>query len=374
MGLIRLLTLLPLVAPLVQAQETRPPLDAPTTDAPTVDATTAIDAATTNETVATNTTEEFDTGTAPMYTPEECAFWLDKMVSADADGSVGLSESEYHAFWNSLDDPPYIARFFEDFDGFDDLPWVFRVVHKSMACHCQKLGMGAVCCEGDDAEIFLNGLESGAETTAVEEEYKDLICQQISYVLSRSIDSPNPTYSPSVSPTPAPSAGPSGGPTLSPVTDSPTEAPITPVIVEAREPVEEDGGLGTGGIVGIILAILAILLAIIALILYRRKLERDRLKKFAGDQAPEADLENPNGVDCVPPQPQPETDAAPEEGDVPDEDDESSAPSVWSGSEQEEDTSMVMHDEANEPGMTVGSSLAAMGAASTVATNLMSPR
>lgn len=139
--------------------------------------------------------------------------------------------------------------------------------------------------------------------------------------------------------------------------------------------------MGTGGIIGIIIAILALLLAIIALVAYRRKKEREQLRKFAGDQAPEEDLEAPPtaAMEEAPPQPEPETSPEPEPAPAePEEDDESSAPSVWSESDAEGDTSMndLMHDDnAADPNnnATVGSALAAMGAASTVAATMMSP-
>ena len=294
-----------------------------------------------------------DIVSAPIYSDDECNAWISTLISNDANGSGGLSESEYHTFLTSIEDPPYIVEYFAGVPDFDSLPWVFRVVHKSLACHCQKLGMGEECCEGDDAEVLLLGLEdlinnAQEQRDAITEEYRDLFCQQIAYVLGKSIDSPEPTNNP----TDSPSDRPSGSPT----TLSPTPAPVITTVAPtynatevlpkaiAPEPEPEDEGLSTGAIVGIILGLLA-LLAIIAFVAYKKR-------KKPIEEPPEGDIEEPVA-------------AAPED------DDESSAPSVWSDSDAGDDDEMV--DTGEEVAATAGSSLAAMGAASTVASNLMSP-
>ena len=310
---------------------------------------------------------------APIYTEAECNGWLQTLVQSDVDNSQGLSENEYHTFLSNINDPPYISQYFENIPTFDDLPWVFRVVHKSLACHCQKLGMDEQCCEGDDAEVLLLGFgsEEGMLTNqsrdAVQEEYKDLFCQQIAYVLSKSVPSPSPTENPTESPSKNPSGTPTKSPSPAPVTDSPTLFPVTlsptlspvePVVVDEvraiEQPVEEkDEGLSTGAIVGIVVAALAVLLALIALILYKRR-------KQPMESAPEADLEAPPPEEQVP-EPQPE----------PEDDDESSAPSVWSDSDDGDDAAgMLVETEEDDNGVTAGSALAAMGAASTVAAQL----
>mmetsp|Transcript_34877 Transcript_34877/g.62784 ORF Transcript_34877/g.62784 Transcript_34877/m.62784 type:complete len:401 (+) Transcript_34877:123-1325(+) len=394
MGLHHLLTLLPLVAPLAHAQNPFNTTNATTTD-----------------TNITNATTPDATVSAPSYTPEECNGWISALTSSDEDSSNGLSESEYHSFLSSIEDPPYIAEYFGSYEGFDQLPWVFRVVHKSLACHCEKLGLGEECCEGDNAEVLLIGLDdsiNGTTGNAVEEEYKDLFCQQISYVLSKSVPSPAPTAGPTASPSKSPSAGPTASPTTSPslapvvgpTTYSPVEEPtaapkVPPTLVPTATPSisliptageeisqiiaapetvpedEKDDGIGIGGIIGIIVAILAVLLAIIALVVYRRqKNEEDELRKFAGDQAPEADLEAPpTAEEEMEQSPPPKTAFETAPGDEPEEDDESSEPSVWSDSEGE-DTMDELHEDHEDPGVTAGSALAAMGAASTVAARI----
>ncbi|KAL9185296.1 hypothetical protein ACHAXT_003073 [Thalassiosira profunda] len=330
-------------------------------------------------TTGTGPTEPEDTGTPPNYTEEQCNYWLDLIVASDASGTGGLNEGEYHAFLSSIADPPYIAEYFTAYEGFDELPWIFRVVHKSLSCHCEKLGYGAECCEGDNAEVLTVGMEDrDLGTTPAEEEYHDLVCQQISYVLDRTIESPQPTKAPTPPPTGAPSAMPV---TQAPVTAAPvvTPAPTVSVAPTAgdvippleKELPEEDSGLSTGAIVGIVLALLALLLAIIALILYRRHLERQRLRAFAGDQMDE-DLESPEAADeGEAPLPEPEANDEPQPEPEPEADDESSAPSVWSGSEAEETGEMGMVDADDQAvGVTAGSSLAAMGAAGAAAANL----
>lgn len=384
MGLNHILILLPLVVPFVQSQGV---IDTVIANATTVNANATIE-------------EDVDTGTAPDYTPEECTMWLNGIVSSDADSSNGLSEPEYHEFLTSIPEPPYISEYFEKYDNFDDLPWPFRVVHKSLACHCEKLGYGEDCCKGGRAELLLLGLDTSAnDMTSTEAEYKDLVCQQISYILSRSVPSPAPTDSPTESPSKSPSGSPTETPSASPVTPTPTASPVVPVgdptdppsvslgptitITQVIVPVvapppsdveKKDDGLGTGGIIGIIVAILLALLAIIALVAYRRKLERDRLKQFAGEQVPEADLESPEpAAEASMPEPEPETSPEPEPAPEPDEDDESSAPSVWSESNaDEEGRDQILDGDDPDVRVTAGSALAAMGAASTVASNLMS--
>mmetsp|Transcript_20642 Transcript_20642/g.43068 ORF Transcript_20642/g.43068 Transcript_20642/m.43068 type:complete len:464 (+) Transcript_20642:302-1693(+) len=458
MGLHHLAIILPLVGPLAHARA-----DVTTTNKmlkrtngvrnlQILDDTTTDDP--TNVITTTDTTPEPEsepTITAPIYTAEECDGWITSLVSADVDSSNGLSESEYSSFLSNIEDPPYIAEYFKAYDGFDNLPWVFRVVHKSLACHCEKLGLGEECCEGDNAEVLLNGLSDGnnddattseASSRGIEEEiYKDLFCQQIAYLLTRSIPSPAPTAGPSGSPTDSPSGSstdpPSGSPTkspsiapsLSPVTSSPTVSPaspsgeptvsvgptgtmrptpsrptiplestsassgsIMPTVNKERDSMaimevdpsgaSDSGGLSTGGIVGIIMLILVLLILVLALVAHRRRVnEQEQLRKFAGEQAPESDLEDPIAAPeepemepemAPPPQPAPDMDGP---GNEPDEDDESSVPSVWSESQDDEDvTSIHELDEDGEDGkgVTAGSALAAMGAASTVAARISS--
>jgi len=425
MGLHHLLAFFPLVVTLAQAQiDTEDTAAVTAFDDPTLTNATLGDVIITNATTANATTTEANTTEAliteppttgptapeivqsPSYTVEECNQWISTLISKDVDGSNGLSAPEYFSFLSGIEDPPYISEYFQEFDSFDQLPWVFRVVHKSLSCHCEKLGMGGGCCKGGNAQVQLLGLDTDGKTrNSVEEEYKDLFCQQISYVLTNSVRSPaptseptqSPTKSPSFSPTASPSKSPSAGPTASPslgpvtiiTTKSPSESPtskptVAPTIssiptvlvnndklrveTQGDRDEEDDGVLGYPAIIGIVVAILLLLVVLIALVVYRRRqTEQDQLRKFAGNQAPEADLEDPPTVDLAPervpaPQMAPEVGAP---GEAPDEDDESSAPSVWSESDNE-DALDELHDDHEDPGATAGSALAAMGAASTV--------
>ncbi|KAL7533954.1 hypothetical protein ACHAXR_006419, partial [Thalassiosira sp. AJA248-18] len=149
--------------------------------------------------------------TPTEYTPKECNSWLSTLISSDADFLKGISESEYLMFLSNIEDPPYASEYFKAYDNFDDLPWVFRIVHKSLACHCETLpGYGEDCCQGDDAQIPLQGLENN-----INEEYKDLVCQQIQFMFTRLIASPTPTADPTAWPSSSPTPGPTYTPTFS---------------------------------------------------------------------------------------------------------------------------------------------------------------
>lgn len=67
-----------------------------------------------------------------------------------------LSEEEFHAFVAGVAGPP-------DVSSFEDLPWLFKVVHKvvhkSLACRCHDLRLGDGCCEGDLAVVSFLGLK-----------------------------------------------------------------------------------------------------------------------------------------------------------------------------------------------------------------------
>jgi len=291
---------------------------------------------------------------APIYTPEQCDSWVDFLLSSDEDSSNGLSEKEYHSFLSSIVDPPYISEYFGRYDSFDQLPWVFRVMQKSLACHCEMLGLGGKCCEGDNAEVLLLGLNSSPNLrNSAGDEYKDLFCQQIAYVLTKAISSPVPTARPSARPTESPSARPSARPT-----ESPSVQEVTPEVKarsEGGDQIEEGNGLSTGAIVAIVIGVIAVIIVAIALVaIHRQKEEESRVREFAGDEAPESDLEVPVPVPVV-------TAPAEEKED----DDDSAAPSVWSGDEAD-DAGVELHEDQEDRGATAGSALAAMGAASTV--------
>lgn len=134
---------------------------------------------------------------APNYTPKQCNSWAGVLVASNVDASNSLSRDEFYSFLSSIAEPWYVADYFGRYDGFDQLPRVFREVHKSLACHCEKLGFGGECCERDDAEFLLVGFgNSTTAFTSAEDEHKDLFCQQIAHVLAKEIPIPAPTASP----------------------------------------------------------------------------------------------------------------------------------------------------------------------------------
>lgn len=257
---------------------------------------------------------------APVYTPEQCDGWIDALLSSDADVSNGASVEEYFSFLSSIVDPPYIAEYFGRYDSFDQLPWAFRVVHKSLACQCQNLGLGEKCCEGENAEVLLPGSElSPTLRTSAGAEYRDLFCQQISFVLTKAISSPAPTADPSVGPTGLPIANPSVAPSSDTRTASPVKAPTnfpaaepvvaptipeTPTLVdlianltepevfpEVRGEGGDEGGLGTGAIVAICIGVGAVIIVAIALwAIHRQREEEAEVREFAGDEVLEAEM------------------------------------------------------------------------------------
>jgi len=238
----------------------------------------------------------------------ECNSWIATLYASDLDSSNGLSEAEYHTFLSNIEDPPHLAEYFRGIPSFNQLAWVFRAVHKSLACRCQNFGMGEGCCTGDDAEILLNGLGRGNDTTTtvekVDEEYVDFVCQQIAYVLSASISghTPTPTARPSVSAsiphslgsvTSSPIIGASDplSFSLKPTVYAPVEVVTDVIVVEGASEQEQTNGIGTGGIVGINIAVFLAIISVIALVSYRHKLERSRLRKQAVDNLLEEDIE-----------------------------------------------------------------------------------
>jgi hypothetical protein len=334
---------------------------------------------------------------SPTSGPDgDCEIWLALLASSDVDSSYGISESEFHSFLSSIDNPPYVAGYFEGIPGFSELPWVFRVVHKSLSCHCETLGMWRGCCKGDDAEIILLDLEdvimsdNNVTSDAAQEEYRALLCQQIAYVLTKSIPVPI-TKSPADGSTIAPSlqAMPNPAPTaVSPSTSSNPSRPVTALSSVAQlfatsspsfsatapsasapstaVTSEGDGGAKTdgtiagiesyvntadasgaeiGAIIGIIFSImLCCLVCIVA---------RNRKRKVEGGRVPSVMLDAedpPAAADQRSPRPNPSSECSYSDADV------------------EEVRDLV--DGENK---TRVSALAAMGAASTIAANLISP-
>lgn len=440
----------------------------------------------------------------PLYTQEECDGWLETMVASDADSSGGLSASEFYDMLSGIEEPQYVQEYFKNYGSFGELPWGFRIVHKSLACHCEQLGKGPGCCEGDEAELLVDGTWGGSgpggadaaisKERSAEVEYADLVCQQLAFLMSNSIPTPEPTgapsgrpssspvsNTPSVSPTQSPAAAtnaPTNAPTVQP-TSSPTQSPeaapsaqasvtqspttqtpvaqapttiaptLTPNVVyrcadlavcnyeapgagdgwdlgtacggpgcpppwnenaqyitgdvvtvspgdvvnpgesvgapdasTGPEEGSEGGGMSAGAVAGIVIAILILAVALMALIVYRRRMEEERrLKEFAGDELPDEDLEEPS----PPPPPARVLPPTPQVADLPpqlvvdlaaapprpgEDDDESSAPSVWSESRDGGTISSLVSDGEETPAATPGSALAAIGA-SGVAAGLM---
>ena len=174
---------------------------------------------------------------SPTYTDDKCNVWLSLALSADTDSSNGLSEEEFYNFLTSISDPPFVSEYFDAYGDFKSLPWIFKVVHKTLACSCARLGLGEKCCEGNDAEVLLNGLDMNVpdeEKTFEELVYRDDVCQQMEHALERSVPVPSPTVGPTTGPTPDLTTGSTAGPTTvstgkasatSPVTTNPTSSP-----------------------------------------------------------------------------------------------------------------------------------------------------
>ncbi|KAL7535532.1 hypothetical protein ACHAXR_009158 [Thalassiosira sp. AJA248-18] len=161
--------------------------------------------------------EQSTTSIEPNYTQDQCTTWITSILSSDTDSSNGLSESEFHTFLTSIEEPPYVAAYFDQYaDSYQDLPWIFQVIHKTLACRCQDLGLGEYCCEGDDSEVPFIGLRDGGgddndgaaaavvltpEQQNVAVEYRADICNSIAVVFTRFIPTPGPTAAPT---TPSP--------------------------------------------------------------------------------------------------------------------------------------------------------------------------
>ena len=156
-----------------------------------------------------------------LYTDEQCDSWLSGILEADADGSAGLSEEEFASFLGGIEEPKYIKDYFDGLspdDSYAKLPWLLKVVHKSLACRCQDLGLGEDCCEFDGAEVPLPSLASELEDTAGDaaREYRADVCNQIAFVFDSVISTPSPV------PAPAEVEEPEGEETLPP---APEEEP-----------------------------------------------------------------------------------------------------------------------------------------------------
>jgi hypothetical protein len=213
------------------------------------------------------------------YTTDQCDEWLSAALTSDTDASSGLSEDEFYNLLSSISTPSYIAEYFSTFDTFADLPWIVRVVHKTLACNCVRLGEGEDCCEGEDAEIILDGLDSVEIRNDLQNEYRNFVCQQIGFVAAQ---------------------------IPVPVEEEKDTISSSKVIGDATTNDDDDNnGLSSGAIAGItfvVLVVLAALLAASVIIVHRRKAEENqRLQEFAGGAAKEEDLESGDGSPSQPP-------------------------------------------------------------------------
>lgn len=317
----------------------------------------------------------------PALEARDCNIFLNQLVSSDVDSSNGVSESEYHSFLVSIEDPTHVAQYFEDYPSFGSLPWVFRVVHKSLACHCQQLGLSDDCCKGKDAEISLLGLDDDVIGDAAQiselEEYRVLVCQQIAFVLAKSVPNPMntttseastntntsttmtttaedpmglPAQLPNPTPTdPAPS-------TATSTSNGDTEIDESIVGEQANNDMGSvSSGLGTGGIIGIVVAVL--LCCIVCCLASRN---RERFLRNKSSATIDVETPPPMAVEEHDPKPQPKV-MNDDEGSV--------------VSEFVDDIDDEKFVEEGEDGKraSAGSALAAIGAASNVAVNLIAP-
>eukprot|EP00956_Cyclotella_meneghiniana_P026780 scaffold58694_cov72-Cyclotella_meneghiniana.AAC.7 len=343
------------------------------------------------------------------YTDEQCTEWLSIAKSADLDGSGGLSQDEYYSFLTSIGEPTYISDYFSQYVDFASLPWEQKVIYRTMACNCMRMGQGSACCMGDDIEIMLDPIEEGGfaqvRQSVMQDEYDALLCQQIAFLVS-SVDAPPALPPGSASPVEdvdgeetdnsgsdeqgsGLTAEAEGSSATAEEEDSnnTTEDEDSSATVEAEASNEigadasyqeetTNSGLGAAAIVGILFAIFAPICACCFFAAHQRKLEEEkRLREFAGEAAKDDhlaafDAKNDNKEEEIVVAPMPDQEeeiVVKPEGDDESKDDDS----VWSDSEDKKD--IIVESEQEAPKGLVGSALAAMGVASSVATSVASP-
>ncbi|KAL7486631.1 hypothetical protein ACHAW6_012231 [Cyclotella cf. meneghiniana] len=145
----------------------------------------------------------------------------------------------------------------------------------------------------------------------------------------------------------------------------------------------KNAGLSIGAAAGILLAIIALLLAAITAVVRRKRRERRRLAEFAGEDSVPDDLDAESvpketaGGDKAYAEWTPDTDTSAENPLSAEETSGSEASSVVSV-EHDEECAQISFEEQEDGGVearvTVGSTLAAMGVASTVTGRLSAPR
>lgn len=271
------------------------------------------------------------------------------------------------------------------------------MIHRTMACNCMRMGQSSDCCMGNNVEVMLGRTEaesSGAVPQmrqSAADEYEELLCQQIGFLVS-SVDVP-PTMQP-VESTPAPSVS-----SQDYVDKDATATGAT--VEEGATGYEEEtttNALGAGAIVGILFAILVPLCGGCFIVARQRKMEEERrLREFAGEAAKEDHLETFDAMNekreslpdtqqiedlkleneeeiVVTTEPTETKEMPTEEKPVEDDEESKDDDSVWSdGDDKKNDKEEIVETDKEAPQSLVGSALAALGVASTVATSIISP-
>lgn len=97
--------------------------------------------------VARAAQEEDASVAGTQYSEGRCQKWLAGALAADADGSDGLSEGEFHQFLSGIEEPAAVREYFAGKGSYGALHWTLQAAHKALACRCQDLGLGAGCCQ-----------------------------------------------------------------------------------------------------------------------------------------------------------------------------------------------------------------------------------
>jgi hypothetical protein len=260
--------------------------------------------------------------------------------------------------------------------------------------------LGDDCCKGRDAEISLLGLNDDVTGDAAQiselEEYRVLVCSQIAFVLAKSVPNPmnttmsetstNTTTNTTTTTTAEDSVGstaqvPNPTPTTTTAVDSvgstaqvpnPTPTDVAPstgistsngdtaidesiVGEQANNDTGSGGGIGAGGIIGIVFSVL--LCCIVCCLVSRNR------EKFVRKSPATIDVESP------PPLAVEEHDLKPQPTVM--NDDEGSVVSEFL--DDIDDENFVEEGEDGSKRASAGSALAAIGAASNVAVNLIAP-
>lgn len=124
----------------------------------------------------------------PQFSGELCKAWIDNANESDTDGSGGLSSDEFLNFLKTIEQPASVEAYFADKDvtAYDQLEFIYKIIHKSLACQCHLLGLGDDCCVGDNAEIPVgvtaeNAIGAGAMASdAAIAEFRNTLCNDIS--------------------------------------------------------------------------------------------------------------------------------------------------------------------------------------------------